>query len=64
MLLFFEQGRFTKEFGFDDAFNCKTQHDLDAALKRSVENMHINYLKEINETISNFPFSNGNCAIH
>ena len=37
------------KFGFDDAFNYKEEHDLDVALKRSVENLHINNLKEINE---------------
>ena len=38
-----------RKFGFDEAFNYKEEHDLDAALKRSVENLHINNLKEINE---------------
>ena len=37
------------KFGFDEAFNYKEEHDLDAALKRSVENLLINNLKEINE---------------
>ncbi|KAM3750043.1 hypothetical protein ACB098_04G007900 [Castanea mollissima] len=37
------------KFGLDEAFNYKEEHDLDAALKRSVENLHINNLKEINE---------------
>ena len=37
------------KFGFEEAFNYKEEHDLDAALKRSVENLHINNLKEINE---------------
>uniref|UniRef100_A0A7N2L617 Uncharacterized protein n=1 Tax=Quercus lobata TaxID=97700 RepID=A0A7N2L617_QUELO len=37
------------QFGFDEAFNYKEEHDLDAALKRSVENLHINNLNEINE---------------
>ena len=38
------------KFGFDEAFNYKEEHDLDAALKRSVENLLINNLKEINES--------------
>ena len=37
------------KFGFDEAFNYKEEHDLDAALKRWVENLLINNLKEINE---------------
>jgi NADPH-dependent curcumin reductase CurA len=28
------------KFGFDEAFNYKEEHDLDAALKRSVYNVH------------------------
>ena len=37
------------KFGFDEAFNYKEEPDLDAALKRSVDNLLINNLKEINE---------------
>ena len=37
------------KFGFDEAFSYKEEHDFDAALKGSVENLHINNLKEINE---------------
>ena len=43
------------KFGFDEAFNYKEEHDLDATLKRSVDNLHINILKEINETNIKFP---------
>ena len=37
------------KFGFDEAFSYKEEHDFNAALKGSVENLHINNLKEINE---------------
>jgi hypothetical protein len=32
------------KFGFDEAFNYKEEHYLDATLKRSVDNLHINNL--------------------
>ena len=33
------------KFGFDDAFNYKEEHDLDAALKRSVCHLRNGSLK-------------------
>jgi hypothetical protein len=49
-------GILKREFGFDEAFNYKEEHDFDADLKRSVDNLNINNLKEINETkYQNFP---------
>ena len=43
------------KLGLDEAFNYKEEHDLEATLKMSVDNLHINNLKEIKETKNKFP---------